>query len=283
MTSSQSSRGFGISSLITALRAVRRTLSLRFFRERIIRHQFLNEPLQIVIADPTAKQWYEEQLPTASELHFLRDYALKTGAKVFNIGAHQAVIASMLARVVGRTGSVLALEPEPFSYGIALRNKAINQLDQLEILHAAGTDSTTMIEFGLGIGSSGAISTGQDALQTILVQAYTIDDLAARYGVPDVLYIDVEGFEQQVLSGAQHTLETARPDCVVEVHIGVGLEKAGGSVAGILAFFSPDIYDFYIKHPDANRRDELVPLAEVGGTELDVPLQYDRRQEACHR
>jgi hypothetical protein len=121
-----------------------------------------------------------------------------------------------------------------------------------------------MIEFGLAVGTSGQIAAKGDGLPTISVQAYSVDDLTERYGRPDVLYIDVEGFEEKVLSGARRTLESARPDCVIEVHIGLGLEKQGGSPAGILSFFPPEIYTIFIKHPDPKKRDQLVLLDEIG-------------------
>jgi FkbM family methyltransferase len=253
-----------MAALQTAMRKLMRQVSVGTFRREIVEHQFIGSMIKVIIADPTAAKWYRDELPTASEMHFIRDYALKPGAHVFNIGAHQAVIASMLAQIVGSEGLVVALEPDPFSYNIALQNKALNQLDQIEVLHAAGADVSMMIEFGLAVGTSGQIAAKGDGLPTISVQAYSVDDLTERYGRPDVLYIDVEGFEEKVLSGARRTLESARPDCVIEVHIGLGLEKQGGSPAGILSFFPPEIYTIFIKHPDPKKRDQLVLLDEIG-------------------
>jgi hypothetical protein len=68
------------------------------------------------------------------------------------------------------------------------------------------------------------------------VTAVTVDSLARRHGVPDVVFVDVEGFEQQVLTGAVATFEHA-PDWFVEVHTRVGLEDQGGSVYGIVREF----------------------------------------------
>lgn len=47
----------------------------------------------------------------------------------------------------------------------------------------------------------------------------TIDLLAARFGMPDAITIDVEGAELQVLRGAEWVLRVARPLVWVSVHI----------------------------------------------------------------
>lgn len=258
------SMGYALSRVITQARSIRHKLTLQMFPEHMVTHTFLDTSLQVVIADPTAKLWYEQALPQASELHFLRDYSLKPGKRVFDIGAHQAVIASMLAHIVGPQGSVVALEPDPFSYQMALKNKFVNNLNQLHLVHAAGADSSRMIEFSLGLSTSGNVASQEDAFPKIPVQALSVDDLTELHGPPDILYIDVEGFEQHVLQGASKTLSSYQPDCVVEVHIGVGLEKLGGSLEGVLAYFPRDSYHILIKHPDPSRRNELVPLDDVG-------------------
>ena len=59
-----------------------------------------------------------------------------------------------------------------------------------------------------------------------------------------MLFIDVDGFECQVLRGGRATLAQV-PDCFVEVHIGKGLEAEGGSLAEVLSFFPAERYDLW--------------------------------------
>jgi hypothetical protein len=60
-----------------------------------------------------------------------------------------------------------------------------------------------------------------------------------------VLFVDVEGFEGQVLAGATETLKR-RPDCCIEVHVDSGLEQFGETAQSIIARFPERDYDRYI-------------------------------------
>ena len=94
-------------------------------------------------------------------------------------------------------------------------------------------------------GMNGQVDDGSGEWGRREVRAVTIDDLSRQYGIPDVLFLDVEGFECHALHGARETL-AGRPDCFVEVHTGVGLEKFGGSVSEVASFFPPDTYKLFM-------------------------------------
>ena len=82
------------------------------FPKRIVEHTYLGHPLKISIQDDLAEEWYDNLYASESmpEIEFLQRGRLKTGARVFDLGAHQAVVAMILARVVGDSGSVIAVE-----------------------------------------------------------------------------------------------------------------------------------------------------------------------------
>ena len=54
------------------------------------------------------------------ELSFLAQHRLRPGATVFDCGAHQCVIAMVMAKFVGATGKVIAVEASPLNYETAL-------------------------------------------------------------------------------------------------------------------------------------------------------------------
>jgi hypothetical protein len=90
-------------------------------------------------------------------------------------------------------------------------------------------------------GNGRVANVGSKAFGTEIVNCVSVDGLAATFGRPDVLFIDVEGFECHVLRGSQITL-ASRPDLFIEVHRGAGLEDQGGSVEELVSLLPSDYH-----------------------------------------
>ncbi|HEX8201632.1 MAG TPA: FkbM family methyltransferase [Isosphaeraceae bacterium] len=225
------------------LRGLRARHQRARYRPRRVRHIYGGAPLEILLADPLAEGWYDADWPEPPEFALLKRHRLGPGARVFDLGAHQGVVALMLARIAGPEGFVLAVEANRHNAEVARINRDLNDCPTLHVLHAAVAEAPGTVTFNQGL--NGQVDDGTGAWGRVEVPAVSIDDLARTHGPPDVLFLDVEGFECQALRGARETL-ARRPDCYIEVHVGVGLEALGGSVREVLSFFPEAAYERFI-------------------------------------
>lgn len=204
------------------------------YAPREVTHTYGGHTLRVRLSDPLAEGWYDHDWGQLEAISFLREHhVLRPGAKIFDLGAHQGIVALMLAREVGETGRVLAIEAEPHNARVAAVNRELNDAENLTVLHAAGAASSGTISFAEGL--NGQIDQHTTA-GNVEVAAVTIDDLAREHGTPDLVMIDVEGYEGQVLDGARETLAGRSTSFLVEVH--EALTSYGGQAAEIVELFS---------------------------------------------
>jgi FkbM family methyltransferase len=199
-----------------------------------VEHTYGGVRLSVALEDPLAEGWYDRDWPSVPEVSALTASRLKSGAQVFDLGAHQGIVAMMLAHVVGQDGSVVAVEAERHNYEVALRNMELNDLEQVHMVHAAAAAKQGRIGFADGLNGH-VVARGR--LGSSRVRSVTIDGLAVEYGRPDVVLIDVEGYEAEVLRGAEKCLDLRNTDFFIEVHGGEGLEELGGSPGDVIGHF----------------------------------------------
>ncbi len=226
------------------------------YEPREVTHTFGGQSMRVHLADPLAEGWYDHDWEEPELMGFLRDRgALGQGALVFDLGAHQAVLAIMLARAVGEDGHVVAVEAEPHNARVAEINCDLNDVDNVTVIHAAGAATEGFTNFAEGL-------TGQvderTAAGNVTVPTVTVDGLAREHGRPDVVLIDVEGYEEQVVRGADETLANGSTCFLVEIHDPTELTKFDASAQRIVDRFAD--FETYIALEDDT------PFAALEGT-----------------
>jgi FkbM family methyltransferase len=140
------------------------------------------------------------------------------GSVVYDAGAHAGFLGALAQRLAGPEGFVVAIEANPI---LALR------LSKNLSLNSGATSQTVQSALGDGTGQV-ALAPGPTTYETRLAALglelaespqTTIDTLVAEgRPVPSFIKIDVEGNELAALRGASHTIESARPTLMCELH-----------------------------------------------------------------
>ena len=137
------------------------------------------------------------------ELDFLRAH-LPIGGTFVDVGANVGTYALALAQAVGTGGTVIAIEPHPVTHARLAFNCAASHLVQVTLIAAAAgsEDGELLIETdGDNLGASHVV-TGAASTNAIKVPSRTLQHILGDTGTSkiDALKIDVEGFEDRVLT-----------------------------------------------------------------------------------
>jgi len=138
------------------------------------------------------------------ELRFLRAHLAQGGVFV-DVGANVGTYALALARDVGAAGQVIAIEPHPVTHARLAFNNAASGYPQVKLVQAAAgaVDGELLIETdGDNLGASHIVS-GDASDKAIRVPSLRLLRILEQASVPrvDALKIDVEGYEDRVLTG----------------------------------------------------------------------------------
>jgi FkbM family methyltransferase len=198
---------------------------------------------------------------TRSEDKF--DHALlgvvRPGDCVWDIGANVGLFTSRLSALVGPDGSVCAFEPAP-SCSQHLREL---KLPNVTVFEAALSNLNGSMPFGVD-GDPLATTHSLDCSQgerTMPVEVATGDSLVSsgRASPPNIIKVDVEGFELEVLQGLESVLRSRACRAVlIEVHFQQlehrGLRQAPSQIKRLLQSVGFTIRWLDASHLVANRQ-----------------------------
>lgn len=172
------------------------------------------ERFRFYIADAAAESWYGKRSDrNCLEMRFVRDELLTPGSTVLECGAHHGHDTIVLSRWVGPTGRVFAFEPLAENADVIRKNLELNGITNAEVITAAVGASTGSVAMASN-GNSHVVGDGAGGVALTSIDAFC----AERGVVPDLIKIDVEGFEWEVLKGARETIARHHPMLQIEVH-----------------------------------------------------------------
>lgn len=180
-----------------------------------------------VSPDASLRFWRRSIEAAEPELLGLGGELVEAGHCVWDVGANVGVFAFAAAHLAGPSGSVVAVEPDPWLVSLLRRTARGlgNGSAGVEIVHAAVTDRDGASE--LVIARRGRATNHLAAVEgssqsggsrgVVPVPTVTLDGMLAGRRGPDLLKVDVEGAELLCLSGAKRLLQSVRPVTLCEV------------------------------------------------------------------
>jgi FkbM family methyltransferase len=220
---------------------------LRFF-PYFIDKEIEGVKFHFFVGDTDGRLWYHTKAtdPFWPEMKFVKDKIVQKGDLVYECGAHHGCTTILLSDWVGETGKVIAFEPNPSNYEIAKINISINNIKNVELIKGAVGTKAGMIMMDISESNSSVVSEQESAKGIYMVKSLNLDSFDER--IPDVLKIDVEGFEREVLVGAQRILR-ATPKLAIEIHADQ-LGRYNTTVSELFDLLNKDNYDFWIQWED---------------------------------
>lgn len=211
-------------------------MMLRTIAERLSRNLVFKRRLptefgggKIFVSPDASLRYWRSNLTTVDILLLkMVDELVKPGHVVWDIGANLGLFTFAAANRAGPLGKIVALEPDPWLAGLLNRSCGLSERRMeapITVIQKAASDRAGVAAFHIagrgrasnhleGGGSTQAGgSRGVESVETI-----TLDSLLEQVASPDVVKIDVEGFEHLVLRGSDSVLNTARPVIWCEVN-----------------------------------------------------------------
>lgn len=163
---------------------------------------------------------YEEQNRTKT-LEILK--SLSPNPVYFDIGSNIGLFSTLVAKEFP-AGKVFAFDPDPVCYMALTETKIYNVLENLHIIPVGLSEKTALSEFYFDPLNHGGHSFDETNIQSggkpirSSLWSFRLDEIVDGLNAPriDMMKVDVQGFEWQVLRGAERTIAKHRPTLMVE-------------------------------------------------------------------
>jgi FkbM family methyltransferase len=144
------------------------------------------------------------------------------GMQLVDVGAHWGIFTLAALRYGGSNTRAICIEASRAAAGILTTNLSLNNCsDRVRVVEAAAGPASGYLDM-LTTGAGGAdyfVLPSGARPDTIRVRQVSVSDVCRQYRfAPTHLKIDVEGYENEVLLGAEECINAYRPIIFLELH-----------------------------------------------------------------
>ena len=157
--------------------------------------------------------------------------ACRDGMTFLDVGANLGYYTALAARAVGPNGRVLAVEPDPDSFGYLEQTIAANAVGNVEAFPVAASDAPATLPLYISTDNRGdnrLYASGEDRPQ-VEVTARPLDALLRENKIDtvDLIKIDVQGYEPKVIAGLRETITSSPNLTLLTEFWPQGIDEAG--------------------------------------------------------
>ena len=212
------------------------------FQPYVMHVQAEGEEFAFYVGSEVGKEWYDTDQPTPrAEMGFIRDHLIQKGDLVLECGCHHGFTTLLLSKWTGAWGRVIAFDANPHNVAIARKNVELNAVGNVEIHLAAVGNQTGTVRVTDASNAKVALRSFRGGIE---VTAVRLDDFLMDR-TPDLIKIDVEGYELEVFKGFRRTLARRNSSLAIEIHCDA-LQKYGASTAEVLDFVDLQEYKCWL-------------------------------------
>lgn len=234
-------------------------------------HKVWNNEFDFIISNFQAEDWYgvlgyqnrigcDEKTARKYWNNWNRNLRklINDGDIAIDCGAHHGHISLAMSYIASK---VIAIEADPFNAEILSKNIALNHRNIASYNRAVANISGEFV----GVRHECIYLHGDKNIETM-----ALDDLGI---LPNVIKIDIEGYEVPAILGAQTILKTSRPKFEIELHLikrGVDMRSYGYYPSQLLSILLDNNYCIFRN----NKQIESMPAnIDTGGCIYAIPCE----------
>ncbi len=214
---------------------------------------------------------------------------IKPGDLVIDVGAHVGQFSKNFSRHT-QAGLILALEPASYPYSILQIVKFLHRLSTVKTikmgisvkqgeasLHTP-VKASGVVRFGLSQINNDDPEDNDAAVLKETISVTTIDKLTNQFGHDyslSLIKADIEGYEYQMLCGAEHSIEQHKPSLLIEISVNRAeildfLWQRDYLVFGLLNYSGKSRSALELSKIENNNSQQIRNILAVSGSKKDL-------------
>ena len=145
---------------------------------------------------------------------------LQPGDTVYDVGANAGFLSLVALSNVTATGTCISVDPDPDNSASIREQIELNESKNWTVVQEAVSDTPGTSTFSRSTAGSSQAKLGDcgAGAETFEVPVTTLNEMVEHYPAPQLVKLDVEGFEGKVLQAADRLLNEIRPVWLIELH-----------------------------------------------------------------